>query len=82
MKKARLMLGVIAVLAIAGGVFAGTKAKSPLKVVYVQTQPGAAICESTLSTRTFANEGAFVTQTQATLIKGQPCALRSIYVAN
>jgi hypothetical protein len=80
MKRAKIMLAAIAVIAIAGGVYAA-KAKRISDIVYTKINPADSRCYSTVSTRTFEPGNEFVLATSATLVYGAVCPIvHSIYV--
>lgn len=76
------MLAAIAVLAIAGGVYA-SKAKSVTSVIYYKTNPAAtAICSFPSSFRTLSSLGETpIATTYATTLSTTTCTLLPIYSA-
>ncbi|WP_158275214.1 hypothetical protein [Pedobacter sp. HMWF019] len=78
MKKAKLFLAAIAVMAVVGGVYAA-KAKRSTDTIFVKTTTTTNVCTVPLTFRTLSPTGPFVTTTYATLVQGATCTLTPIY---
>ncbi|GAA3929280.1 hypothetical protein GCM10022209_23740 [Chitinophaga oryziterrae] len=80
MKRAKIMLAAIAVLAIAGGVYA-SKAKREGDVIFTKTNLTSTLCTISLPLYTLTkDEGAFYTTTYAATTTTAPCTiLTSVY---
>jgi hypothetical protein len=76
MKRAKFMLAAIAVLAIAGGVYA-SKARTG-DIVFVRSNATINSCDLAVQPATFATTGAFKSFTYATLVEG-PCTIKTSY---
>jgi hypothetical protein len=77
MKKAKFMLAAIAVLAIAGGVYA-SKAKREGQVIYTRSNPLVNVCDVPVEFRSLTGVTPLST-TYATLIENGTCTTHPIY---
>ena len=77
MKKAKMILAAIAVMAVAGGVYA-SKAKRATDHIYVRAA-GTTTCTVTITTRTLAPNGAALGRTFATDVLGDACPVTVAY---
>jgi len=77
MKRAKFMLAAIAVLAVAGGVFASKGRITD--VVFTKTNPATNICDVPLTSYTTQPGGAFYRTTYVTLEQGAVCTTHPIY---